>query len=111
MATRVATDIELLVLAWLDKNKIPYSFQSSLAGGYYSLGGAVVDFLLEGNIALRVMGEYYHKTIAATGHDEIQREILEGMGYVVVDLWGDDIENPARLEQAMHLALEGKELL
>ncbi len=111
MVTQVMTDIEAIIWEWLTDRKIPFQFQTSLMGGFFALGGAVVDFLLEGNIAIRVMGEYYHRTIEATGHDVIQRETLEGQGYIVVDIQGDDVQDPARLDQAMHLALEGKELL
>ena len=110
MVQRVATDIEEIVLRWLDKRKIVYLFQTSLSGGFYALGGAVVDFLLpERRLAWRVMGEYWHRGVVPEGRDILQKELLTGLGYVVVNLWGDDIEN--RLEETMQKALVGEEML
>jgi len=107
---RLATDIELIVISWLDRHKIVYQFQTSLMGGWYELGGAVVDIILpERNIAIRVCGEYWHRGVVPSGRDQVQRELLTGLGYTVVDLWGDDIEN--RLEETMRKALLGQEML
>ena len=104
------TDIERMVLNWLFKHKIVFQFATSLRGGFFELGGAVVDFLIpEGNLAWRVMGEYWHTGIIPEGKDLIQKELLSEMGYTVVDLWSDDIEN--RLEETMRLALQGVEML
>jgi len=110
MTTGIYTDIEEIVVRWLERHKINYQFQTSLAGGFYELGGAVVDVLLPDRmLAWRVMGEYWHKGIQARAHDNIQRELLEAMGWVVVDLWGSDIES--RLEETMRKALIGEEIL
>lgn len=112
MTTDIYTDIEALVIRWLDRHKIEYSFSTSIAGGFYELGGAVVDFLLHSRgLAWRVHGVYWHTGVDIEGHDQIQRELLEGMGWTVVDIWSDDILDPARLEQAMRLALIGQEVL
>lgn len=112
MVEQVMTDIEAIVVEWLQRHKIKFQFQTSLLGGYFALGGAVVDILLEeGNIAIRIMGEYYHRGIEPEGKAVIQREMLEAEGWTVVDIWGEDIENPVRLEQAMRLALQGQEML
>ena len=110
MVEQIMTDIEEIVYNWLVKHKVAFIFQSSLAGGYYELGGSVVDFLLEErNIAIRVFGEYWHKGVAKTGADALQREMLTALGWTVVDLWSGDIED--HLEQAMRLALQGREML
>ena len=106
------TDIETLVYNWLIKHNIAFTFQSSLSGGIYELGGAVLDFLLDDySIGLRVFGEYWHRGITKSGFDLIQKEHLSAMGLVVVDIWESDIRDPARLEQAMKLALQGIEML
>jgi len=110
MVTRMATDIELIVLGYLDRRKILYQFQTSLAGGFYELGGAVVDFLLpERSLAWRIFGEYWHTPVATQGRDAIQRELLASQGWTVVDIWGSDIKE--RLEETMRLALQGREML
>lgn len=107
---RVATDIELLVLAWLDRHKIEYQFQSSLRGGWYALGGAVVDIILrERRLAWRIFGEFWHRGVEKQGSDVLQREMLTELGWVVVDIFSDDIEN--RLEETLRLALMGQEVL
>ena len=111
MVEQVASNLELIVIRWLDKKKIPYNFQTSLAGGFFELGGAVVDFLVEPNLAWRIMGEYYHSGVEKTGEDIIQKEMLGELGYTVVDILGDDLLDPARLEQTMQLALQGVEML
>lgn len=106
----IGTDIEMVVYNWLVKHKIVFTFQSSLRGGYFALGGAVVDFLLEPRrIALRCFGEYWHRGVVKSGQDILQKEMLGELGYTVVDLWSDDIEN--RLEETLQLALLGQEML
>ena len=110
LRTQIASEPELIVMGWLTRNKIIFTFQSWMAGGLYELGGSVVDFTLdELDIALRVMGEYWHRGISKSGQDLIQREMLISLGWTVVDLQEDDIRN--RLEQTMRLAIQGKEML
>ena len=108
MLEQPMSDLEALVYNFLVRRNIPFDFQTSLAGGFYSLGGAVVDFII-GDLAWRVMGEYFHKGIEKTGSDIIQREQLMAMGYTVVDLLADDLEN--RLNETLTLALQGQEML
>jgi len=104
-----ASDLEIIVIRWLEKNKIEYKFQTSLMGGFYELGGAVVDFIIEdGNLAWRVMGEYYHLQVDIRGHDAIQREMLTAMGFIVVDIFGEDLKN--RLDETLTRALRGEEM-
>lgn len=104
------TDIETVVYKWLTGRNVEFQFQTSLRGGFYALGGAVVDFLLpDRRLAWRVFGEYWHRGVEKMGSDVIQREMLSELGYVVVDLWASDIES--RLEETMKLALQGQEML
>ena len=110
MVTQIGTDIEMMVMAWLDKRQIAYEFKSSLLGGFFELGGAVVDFLLpDRNLAWRVMGEFWHRGVQKSGSDLIQKENLSAMGWTVVDIWSMDLEN--RFEETMRLALQGQEQL
>ena len=109
MQTRVATAPELIVIQYLEARKIPFEFQTSLAGGLFELGGAVVDFIIPGGIAWRVMGTYWHRGVQKSGSDLIQKENLAAMGLTVIDLQEDDLNN--RLEETMRLALRGEEML
>ena len=106
----ISSDIEKLVLQLLIRNRIHFEFATSFRGGFYSLGGAVVDFLLpEERLAFRVQGEYWHRGVTKEGSDLIQREMLAEEGWTVVDLWGDDLKRD--LEGTMRLAMQGQEVL
>ncbi len=108
----VASDLELIIIRWLDQRNIQYSFQTSLRGGHYQLGGAVVDFLFfDRMIAWRVQGEYYHKGVTKEGSDLIQREMLAELGWTVVDLFSEDLEDTTRLDEVLTKALRGEEQL
>lgn len=110
MVSAIASDLEIIVMRWLDKRKIAYEFQTSLRGGFYQLGGAVCDFLLPARrLAWRIFGEYWHRGVTKEGSDTLQREMLTELGWTVVDLWSDDIEN--RLEETLTKALRGEEVL
>ena len=108
MVERIASDIELIVLRWLDKRGILYKFQTSFAGGFTELGGAVIDITI-GRLAWRINGEYYHRGVVPEGKAALQKEAIEAQGYTVVDLWGDDIKE--RTNQTLTLALQGREML
>ena len=104
------TEIEALVYGYLVERKISFRFQSSLMGGIYKLGGAVIDFLLpRRRLGFRVMGEFWHRGIAKEGADIIQKENLTAMGLTVIDLWEEDLHN--RLEETMTKALLGVEMI
>ena len=109
MQEQVYTDSEKIVADWLIRRGIPFQFQTSYAGGIYELGGSVIDFILPGNIALRVHGEYWHRSVKSSGKDLIQKENLAAMGLIVVDVWSDDIEH--RLDETMNKAIIGVEML
>ena len=110
MVEQVMTDVEKLVYDFLVRRKIPFEFQTSLSGGIYELGGSVIDFLLrEQRLAWRVFGEYWHRGVQKSGSDAIQKENLSAMGWTVVDLWSDDLEN--RLTETLTKALQGIEML
>ncbi len=104
------SDLEAIVYSYLVKRKIGFQFQSSLMGGFYQLGGAVVDFLLpDRRLAWRVFGEYWHRGVEKEGSDIIQREMLTELGWVVVDILADDLQN--RPNETLRLALQGVEML
>ena len=106
----IGSDIEMIVMGYLDRRNIEYQFQTSLSGGFFETGGAVVDFLIpDGMLAWRVMGEYWHQGVKPEGRDIMQKEMLMGKGYTVVDIWGEDVQN--RLDETMRLALQGQNML
>ena len=86
--------------------------QETMFGFSGELGSATVDFILpERNIALRVMGRYYHSSIESKARDEFGKEQLINKGYIVVDLWEEDLATPEKLETTMQLAMLGQEVL
>ncbi len=108
MVERIASDIELIVLRWLDKRGILYKFQTSFAGGFTELGGAVIDITI-GRLAWRINGEYYHRGVVPEGKAALQKEAIEAQGYTVVDIWGNDIKE--RTDLTLTKALRGEEML
>jgi len=100
---------EQAVANWLDKHGIPFTVQDPIAGGTMELGGMVVDFRLTmSRIIIRVMGVYWHQGLEASGRDIMGEEVLRAKGYIVVDLWEDDINT--RLDYVMRLAVQGVEI-
>ena len=113
MVTQQASDLELICLRWLDKKGITdFEFQSSQMGGWYELGGAVVDFLFsERSLGWRVHGEYWHTGVEKEATDAVQRELLESQGWTMVDIWGSSLETPEMVERTLSKALQGEEVL
>jgi len=110
---KIASDIERIVLDWLDRRGIiDYEFQSSLLGGRFELGGSVVDVLFPGRLlAWRIQGEYWHKQLAKQATDSVQRELLESQGWTVVDIFGSDLDTPEKVTETLEKALRGEEVL
>ena len=71
---------------------IDFTFQSSLQGGRLFLGGMVADFILTTrSLIVRIQGRKWHTGFEQERKDDFQRDILEGMGYHVLDLFDDTI--------------------
>ena len=71
---------------------IDFTFQSSLQGGRLFLGGMVADFILTTrSLIVRIQGRKWHTGFEQERKDDFQRDILEGMGYHVLDLYDDTI--------------------
>ncbi len=104
------SDIEKVVYIWLTNHKIPFNMQQRF-GTYREVGSATVDFILpESNIALRIMGRYWHTGLEMEGRDAMGKEILAQMGYIVVDLWEETLQ-PYRLDDTMEHAIKGEEVI
>ena len=100
---------ERKVANWLSNHYIPFRIQESIAGGTMELGGMVVDFLLPmSRIVIRVMGTYWHRSTEANARDVLGRETLRAKGFIVVDIWEDDVNE--RLDYVMRLAVQGVEI-
>lgn len=105
-----ATDIERAVYNYLDKQSVPFTFQSQLLGGFgQETGDATVDFVLpDRNIMFRVQGTYWHTGTELEAKDLLQKERLTALGYIVVDLWQDDLEY--HFEDTMRRAMIGESM-
>ena len=103
------SDLEKIIYVWLVKNNVLFNTQQRF-GGYMDVGSGVVDFILpENNIALRVMGSYWHHGLKVEGRDALGREMLTAAGYIVVDVAEEGLR-PDRLEHTMRAALRGEEV-
>ena len=108
---RFLSEPEKKVWKWLTKNDIPFTTQKKMWGGTSELGGAVIDFLVESmNLAIRVMGTYWHEGLVPDARDTLGKEMLAAAGYAVVDVWEDNLETPEEVEYTMKLALQGLEV-
>ena len=102
--------LEKIVYAWLTKRGISFQAQAPMFGGIGELGSATVDFILvERNVAIRTMGGYWHSGLGVNARDLLGREKLTEAGFIVVDVWEDDINR--NLETTMELAIAGQEML
>lgn len=104
------SNLEKKVWDWLVKNKIPFATEQTMLAPAKEMGSAIVDFVLSNNIILRVMGSYYHSTLEAKARDEFGKERLLNLGYVVVDIWEENLTDE-RIEETMQKALRGEESL
>ncbi|KKL12247.1 hypothetical protein LCGC14_2537680 [marine sediment metagenome] len=110
MVELVASDIELIVIRWLERRKIAFKFQTSFAGGFTELGGAVIDITIgDLRLAWRINGEYWHRGVVPEGKAALQKEAIEADGYIVVDLEEQDIKE--RTNETLTKALLGQEML
>lgn len=88
---------ERIIWKWLETQRLAFAPQYVEMGGRLTVGGAVVDFLVWGlsgqPVAIRVQGGYWHGPTfhERTIEDRIQADRLRGQGYLVLDLWEQDI--------------------
>ena len=105
------SDLEKKVYNWLMKNNILFETQQTMFGMASDFGSATVDFIIpDRNLALRVMGTYYHTGITPEARDRLGKERLIAEGYVVVDLHEENLTDE-RIENTMRLAMRGEEAL
>ena len=89
---------------------VDFIFQSSRFGGRRVFGGVVIDFYIPArNMVWRVQGERFHMLLVADRMDDAVEKIqLEGYGYVVIDLWVNDLLQ--RPGYVLDLAWSGQEV-
>lgn len=105
------SSLEKKVYDWLVKNNIPFNTQQTMFGMPSELGSATVDFIIpDRNLALRVLGGYWHSTLTAKARDELGKERLIAIGYSVVDLHEENLTDE-KIENTMTLAMRGEEAL
>ncbi len=99
---------EYKVMRALQKRAIPFAMQISYEGGVGILGGMRVDFVLhEHGVMLRIQGPW-HTMPNARSRDEMQRVYLSGRGFIVVDLWEDDLADlDNALQQKIGVPIRG----
>ncbi len=93
---------------------LDFQFQVPMAGGRSRAGGAVADFVVWASappIVIRVQGEFFHYVDDdAEAADIIERRMLEGMGFRVVDILAQDAITEERTDEVVALALGGFQL-
>ena len=105
------SDLEKKVFNWLSKRDIPFTTQKQMFGIAGEAGSATVDFIIEErHLALRVMGSYWHSGLEAKARDEFGKGQLVNEGFIVVDLWEEDLSDD-KIQHTMELALEGVETI
>lgn len=75
-----------------------FVFQVSLFGGRQEIAGMVADFAFYPRALIVRVQSDWHLGWEAQTRDDNQREILEGQGWTVLDLWDDTIYNEFLLE-------------
>jgi hypothetical protein len=91
-----------------------FQFQVPAGGGRGREGGAVLDIVVQSvqpPIAIRVQGEFFHfLDVDIRESDVLERAMLEGLGFRVVDILAQDLIDEARAEIVVAMALRGVQL-
>jgi len=104
---------EFLVFRWLEKKNLSpnadFYFQSSRMGGRQLWGGCVVDFDFPSErLAWRIQGEFFHVgNPAKEASDIMQKMSLSTKGYIVVDIYAQDVLE--RLDWVLTHAINGEQ--
>jgi hypothetical protein len=104
------TKPERMLFGWLIEHDIAFSYQVAYFGGRAIPGGAVVDFViwdLAQPIIIRVQS-WWHRDNAVKWADDIQAEKLREMGARVEDVWENELNSVARVDETMRGVLYGQ---
>jgi len=84
------------------RDGVDFTFQSSLQGGRLFLGGMVADFVFSTrSLIVRVQGAKWHTGFVEERRDDFQRDVLEGMGYHVLDVYDNTIYDQWQFDEWM----------
>jgi hypothetical protein len=102
---------ERIVWKWLQDKKYLFQLQQAEFGGRGQLGGTAIDFVVFGlaamPVALRVQGTYWHRPFSdRKAKDDVQAARLRLAGYLVVDLWEQDIYAAVRGDRLTQYIME-----
>jgi len=88
------SDIEMRVMLALDKLKLSYVFQYSIAGGSTIRGGILVDFVVSNpfSVPVEVFGDYWHESDLDSEDRMRLSRIEEYFNREVVILWGNELK-------------------
>jgi hypothetical protein len=91
--------------ALVDRGFIPevdFTYQADEFGGRAELGGLVADFMFPVPMVVVQVQSYWHRLSSETERrDTDQTAILQSIGYTVLEVWGNTINDPAALEDWM----------
>lgn len=112
---QVASIPEFIVYEWLvnvkkQQDGVDFTFQAPFLGGRTEFGGFVLDFFFPAlRVGWRIQGERYHLLLTQDrARDAIARQILEGRGIQIIDLFETDLLT--RSEFVLQLAWDGQEV-
>lgn len=102
---------ERIVWKWLEGQPYLFRVQQAEFGGRGQLGGVALDFVVFGiaalPVALRVQGGYWHGPQSdRKSLDDEQAARLRMKGYLVVDLWEQDIYAAVRGDRLTSYIME-----
>jgi very-short-patch-repair endonuclease len=78
---------------------VDFTFQTNQLGGRMELGGLVADFLFPlPMVIVQVQSAWHTMTLSLERRDDDQNAILQSLGYTVLDIWPNTIEDEAALD-------------
>ena len=113
-----ATIPECIAYDYLERTRLPFTFQASLFGGRSVQGGLVPDFLINNRgvgVVWLVQSDYYHKLLGVKQRDaaakvRMRGAVLDGLVIEqVIEIWERRILSPDR-DSIFNFALAGIEL-
>lgn len=78
---------------------VDFTYQASEFGGRAELGGLVADFMFpHPKVVVQVQSYWHRLSLETETRDTDQTAILQAAGYVVLEIWGETINDAAALE-------------
>jgi len=81
---------------------VDFDFQASEFGGRQELGGLVADFIfLVPKVVVQVQSYWHNISMELEIRDATQEEMLKSLGYLVLFIWSDTVQNQVLLDRWM----------